>query len=154
VKKYKRRKNEREYIPRNIEKYVGQYPIIARSSWEYRFFQWADSNPSILEWSSEGHCINYQDPYQPNKSRRYYPDIYAVVKNKNGKHRCIIEIKPEKDTRLPRKKAGKSAKTLAMREHTYIVNQAKFKAAKEYCKRMGYEFVVLTEKQLFRNKRG
>jgi len=109
-------------------------------------------NPAVLEWSSEGHCIRYVDPFQPNRTRGYYPDYYVCLWTKNGKKRYLVEIKPEKDLRLPRNK-NKSKKTIAMRETAYLVNQAKFKAAKEYCKKMGFEFRVLTEKTLFRDKR-
>jgi hypothetical protein len=150
VKKYKRNKNEREYIPNNTEKYCGQYPIICRSSWEYKMCQWLDYNKSVLEWSSEGHRIRYVDPTSGyNKVRIYYPDFYAMFKNRK---KFIIEVKPEKDTRLPKKKGGKSQKTMLMREHTYFVNQAKFKAAEQYCKKLGMEFVIITEKDLFRGK--
>lgn len=154
VKKRKLRSNEREFIPKNIEKYVGQYPIIARSSWEYRYCEWLDVNPAVLEWSSEGHCVKYLDPFQPNRTRRYYPDFYVCLWTKEGKKRYLVEIKPERDLKLPLKGSKETQKTKAMRETTYLVNQAKFKSAKEYCKKMGFEFRVLTEKQLFRDKRG
>ena len=32
---------------------------------------------------------------------------------------------------------------------TYVVNDAKWKAAKEFCRVKGWEFVILTEKELF-----
>ena len=148
------RPNERSFIPKNIEKYVGRYPIICRSSWEYRYCQWLDVNPAVLEWSSEGHCIRYVDPFQPQRTRRYFPDYYVCVDTDKGKRRYLVEIKPEKDLRLPKNKANKSKRTLAMRETAYLVNKAKFEAAEIYCKKMGYEFKVLTEKELFRDKRG
>jgi hypothetical protein len=154
LKKRKLRKNEREFIPKNIEKYVGQYPIIARSSWENRYCQWLDVNPAVLEWSSEGHCVRYIDPFQPQRKRRYFPDYYVCLWTNKGKRRYLVEIKPEKDLKLPPKKSNRSKKTLQIMETTYLVNQSKFKAAKDYCKKMGYEFKVITEKQLFRNKRG
>jgi len=154
LKNRKLRKSEREFIPKNIEKYVGMYPIISRSSWEYRYCQWLDANPAVLEWSSEGHCIRYVDPFQPSRKRRYYPDFYVVVNTKAGKKIFIVEIKPEKDLNFPTNKKNKSPKTIRMMETTYLVNKSKFEAAKVYCKKMGYEFKVLTEKELFRNKRG
>lgn len=154
LKKRKLKKNEREFIPKNIEKYVGQYPIIARSSWEFRYCHWLDVNPAVLEWSSEAHCIRYIDPFQPQRKRRYYPDYYVCLCTDKGKKRYIVEIKPEKDLKLPPKNSKKSKRTIAIMETTYLVNQAKFKAAKDYCKKMGFEFKVLTEKLLFRDKRG
>jgi hypothetical protein len=70
------------------------------------------------------------------------------VKFKNRK-KFIVEIKPIKDIR-PTKKGKKSKKTIAINERTIATNQAKFKAAKAYAERLGMEFVVLTEKDLFR----
>ena len=148
MKKYKRNKNEKQYIPMNTEKYCGTYPIICRSSWEEKFCQWLDYNKDVLEWSSEGHVIPYFDGTCGRK-RRYYPDFYALFRNNK---RFIIEVKPEKDLRMPKKK-NKSPKTMAIREHTFLVNQAKFKAAKAYCKKLGMEFVIITEKHLFRGKK-
>jgi len=147
MKKRKLKDSEREYIPQNVEKYIGLYPIITRSSWEYRFCQYLDATPKIKEWSSESHIIRYVDPIIKNKRRRYYPDFYAKV----GNTKYIIEIKPQKDLKLP-KRGKKSQKTINTQTKTFVMNEAKFKAADEYCKKMGYEFIVLTEKQLFRGK--
>lgn len=154
LKNYKLRKNEREFIPNNVEKYVGQYPIIARSSWEYRYCQWLDVNPAVLEWSSEGHCIRYVDPFQPQRKRRYFPDYYVCMNTGNGKKRFLVEIKPERDLKPPPKNTKKSKRTLQRMETTYLINKSKISAAEDYCRKMGYEFKILTEKQLFRNKRG
>jgi hypothetical protein len=140
----KKTKNTTQFIPRNPKKYVGKYPIIVRSSWERMFFQWLDVTESVVEWSSEGTTIKYFDPVL-RRVRRYYPDAYMKV---NTGKRYIIEIKPEKDLRLPRK-LKKSKKTIAIREQTYVTNQAKFEAAREYCKKLGMTFKVLTEKDLF-----
>lgn len=145
MKKYKRKSNEKEYIPIKTEKYCGMYPIICRSSWEYRMCQWLDYNNRVVEWSSEGHRIPYYDPTK-NRKRIYYPDYYAKFKDDV---KYIIEVKPTKDLRLPQRK-NKSEKTMAIREETYYVNQAKFKAAKEYCKKLGMKFVIITENDLFR----
>jgi hypothetical protein len=160
MKKYKRNKNEKEYIPKYPNKYTGMYPIVMRSSWEYKFAQWLDFNRDIIEWSNESIRIPYIDPTQGErygildekigKKRIYYPDFYA--KFKNGK-KFIIEIKPQKDTRMPLKKGGKSKKTLVERERMYKVNNAKFKAAKKYAEKIGMEFLVLTEKDLFRRSK-
>ena len=36
--------------------------------------------------------------------------------------------------------------------YTYGVNEAKWKAAEEYCKDSGWKFQILTEEHLFNNK--
>lgn len=148
MKKYKRNKNDKEYIPINPEKYCGTYPIICRSTWEYRMCGWFDYNKSVIEWSSENHRIPYFDSLN-GKNRIYYPDFYVMFRNRK---KFIVEVKPEKDLRMPKKKGGKSHRTMLMREQTFLINQSKFKAAKQYCKKLGYEFIIITEKDLFRGR--
>ena len=146
MKKYKRNKNEKEYIPRNTRKYCGTYPIICRSSWEYRMCEWLDYNKDVLEWSSENHRIPYAFE---ERNRIYYPDYYVMLKNRS---KFIVEVKPEKDLRMPKKRGRKSPKTMMIREHTFLMNEAKHKAARQYCKKLGYKFIIITEKDLFRGK--
>lgn len=147
IKNHKRKKNERQYVPVNPEKYVGNYPIITRSTWEYKFCEWLDFNKTVKEWSSESHAIGYIDPMD-GRHRRYYPDFYAKICNA----KYIIEIKPSIHTRIVKNRKNKSRKTLLEREKIYIINQAKFKAAEIYAKKIGMKFIVITEKQLFRGK--
>lgn len=146
MKKYKRNNREQEFIPYNIDKYIGTYPIICRSGWELRFCQYLDSNNDVVQWASEGHRIRYFDPVR-QKNRIYFPDFFVKMINNR---RFIVEIKPLKDCRMPKKVGGKSPRTMAIRESTYRTNKAKFEAAKNYCKKLGYEFIVLTENDLFR----
>jgi hypothetical protein len=42
---------------------------------------------------------------------------------------------------------------MIIREQTFLINRAKFKAAEEYCKKLGMKFVVITEKDLFRGNK-
>lgn len=146
IKRYTGKKGQ--YIPKNPKKYVGRYPIIVRSSWERMFFQWVDVNQKVVEWKSEPTGIKYYDPVL-QRSRRYYPDVYAKILDKDGRSKeYIIEIKPAKEIRMPRK-GKKSKRTMRIEEQTFVTNMAKFKAASEYCKKMRMEFKVLTEKDLF-----
>jgi hypothetical protein len=145
IKKHKLNRKDKEYIPMNPHKYCGSYPIICRSTWEQRMCGWFDFNKDVLEWSSEGHRIRYIDP-TTGKNRIYYPDFYVMFKNRK---KFIVEVKPLKDIRMP-KRGKKSQRTLMIYEQTISINQAKFKAAKQYCKKLGMEFIVLTEKDLFR----
>lgn len=151
-------KSNKQYIPINTKKYSGQYPIYTKSSWEEKFCKWLDYNKDVVEWKSESIRIPYIDPTQgkhgylderSGKHRIYFPDFYVRFKNNK---KWIVEIKPSKHTRLPKKKGKKSKKTILERKKIYLVNQAKFKAAINWCKKMGMEFIVLTEKQLFRRK--
>ena len=86
------------FTPTFPQKYEGQYPIIAKSSWERSFMQWCDMNNDILRWSSETIVIPYFDTLK-NKNRRYYPDFMIEVINKDNKKTIwVVEIKPYKET--------------------------------------------------------
>jgi hypothetical protein len=64
------------YTPTNPQKYIGDLTnIVYRSSYELRSFRWCDSNPSILEWSSESIIIKYFDP-TTQKIRRYFASMW------------------------------------------------------------------------------
>lgn len=138
-----------QYIPRNPKKYVGKYPIVIRSEWERDFARWLDMNPFILEWKSEPVGISYFDPVR-NKDRRYYPDFSIVTRDKNKLNSFLIEIKPHKEVVPPKYGKGDSKKTKHYKQATYFTNQAKFKAARLYCKKIGTTFKIITEKELFK----
>ncbi len=92
------------YKPENPRKYKGDYKnIICRSSWERKFCRWCDLNESILEWGSEEFFIPYRAP--DGKVRRYFPDFIMKVKESNGQVKTyVIEVKPLKQTKPPKKK--------------------------------------------------
>jgi len=149
IKARQKGKKIEKFVPRNIEKYTGRLPIVIRSSWERMMCQWLDSNPDVIEWSSESHIVYYYDPVRMKK-RRYYPDFFAKIVNKDGNPvKYIIEVKPNKETKEPRVTKKQSKKTQLYNEATYLTNQAKFNAAQKYCKKMGYNFKIITERELF-----
>lgn len=145
MKHYITNKKFKEYLPKNIEKYVGTYPIVCRSSWELKICQMLDFNNKIKEWSSEGTVIKYFDTLT-NKWRRYYPDFWVKTINNE---KFIVEVKPEKDIK-PNIKGKKSNKTKRILIENAIRNKAKFDAAKNYCKKLGFKFLVLTENEIFK----
>ena len=132
----------------NAEKYVGNlHEVKHRSSWEHKYMKYLDNNSSVLEWASENVVIPYYNPIE-NRSRRYYVDFYVKVATKRGTiEKYIIEIKPSNQCNPPLKPRRQSQKyKTAMK--TYIVNQSKWKAARKYAERRGWEFLVITEKHL------
>lgn len=138
------------YTPINIEKYKGKGDIICRSSYEVKFCRWLDVNENVLEWSSESVEIEYYDLVKMKK-RRYYPDFYMKAKDKDGKiKKYIIEIKPSKETKPPRLAGRKKKDTLLNEQKVWETNQAKWKAALNWCNKWGFEFKLITEKQLFK----
>ena len=136
------------YQPNNPLKYKGNFRnIIYRSLWELKFMKYCDSNPNILEWGSEEFCLPYRSPLD-NKVHRYFPDFYIKVKENTGKiKKYIIEVKPQRQCIEP-KPQKKKTRTYIYEVREYAKNQAKWKAAEEYCLDRGYEFKILTEKEL------
>ena len=136
------------YTTKNPTKYKGNVTnIVYRSSWELRVFKYLDDNPNVLEWSSEEYIIPYKSPVD-GKFHRYFPDIWARMQGVDGRTKTyLIEIKPEAQSIEP-KVQKKITKKYITEVCTYAINQAKWKAAKEYCLDRNWEFKVLTEKDL------
>lgn len=139
--------NQGVYQPKNPGKYVGTYPITYRSAWELTFMNLCDSHPSVLQWASESIKIPYQHPLT-GKWHQYIPDFFIVFMDKDGKkHGEIIEIKPLSQS-IPEAAKSRKAKEI------YIINQAKWAAAVEWCRRQGLRFRVMTENQLYKTSPG
>lgn len=133
------------FNPKNPEKYIGRGSIKYRSSWEFKFMNFLDTHPSIKQWASEAISIKYENPVA-NKTKSYVPDFLIIYEDTSGNRKGeLVEIKPYKETTL--EAAGRSTKN----QIQAVVNQAKWKAAAEFCKRNGLQFRVLTEHDIFTN---
>ena len=139
---------QRVYKPINPQKYKGDpTKIINRSSWETMFCKWADSNKNILEWSSENTIIPYYCPTD-SEYHRYFVDFRIVLRDSKGiKRTYLVEIKPYAQTQKPEQQQRRT-KRFITESLTYVKNQAKWNAAKRYAKQRGWEFIVITEKEL------
>ena len=137
-----------KYQPSFPKKYKGDPTnIVYRSLWERTFMKYCDTNENIVEWFSEEICVPYRSPID-NKIHRYFPDFYIKVKESNGSiKKYIIEIKPKKQTIEPQVQKRKT-KGYIYEVYEYAKNQAKWKAAEEWCADRGYEFKILTEQDL------
>lgn len=135
------------FIPENPKKYNGDPSnIIWRSTWEFRVMKYLDQNPSVIWWSSEELPIKYYSPID-NKIHRYFPDFIVKLKRRDGTVMTyVLEVKPEHQTKQPTQK--KKTKRYIEESMTYVINQSKWKAATEFCKDHGWEFKILTEKDL------
>lgn len=111
-----------------------------KSGLELRSFKYCDLNPKVVEWSLEPFAIGYLSP-RDMKVHRYFPDLW--LRFETGVN-FVVEIKPSSETKMPRK----SDKQYARKLETYLVNQAKWEAARNFCKEKGAHFQVLTEKVL------
>ena len=136
------------YSPKHPEKYKGNpTQIIYRSGWERRLMVYLDENKSVIQWSSEEIAIPYRSPLD-NKIHRYFPDFYVKAVDKNGNIvEQLLEVKPKKETREPVKKK-RVTKQYITEVTTWGKNQAKWKAAEEYCLDRGWQFKLITEKEL------
>lgn len=134
------------FTPKNPDKYKGQLPIRYLSSWEFKVMQMLDNHPNILYWSSESIAIPYMNPYT-KKPSKYYPDFIVVYVDKYGKEkREMIEVKPASETFLESAKSKKQKLAIGL-------NSVKWAAAKEFSKRNGMTFRVITEHNIFAGKR-
>ena len=146
------RKNSRYrqgvYKPLNREKYSGKQDPIYRSSWELKFFKWADGNKRVVRWGSENIIIPYVSPLD-NKVHRYFVDNFIMFQDSLGrKKKFLIEIKPSSSVNKPVISERKKKSTLIYEQRTWVVNQAKWAAARKWADKKGYEFLILTEKEL------
>ena len=137
-----------KYKVRCPYKYKGDpTKVIYRSLWELKFMRYCDSNINILEWGSEEMYVWYRSPVD-NRPHRYFPDFYIKAKESNGQiKKYIIEVKPQKQTKPP-SKPKRQTRGYLREAFEYARNQAKWKAANEWCIDRGFEFKVLTEKEL------
>ena len=136
--------HKRKFIPIFPEKYTGDPTnIIMRSSWETRFASWCDKNPSVLKWSSEETVIPYRCPTD-SRIHRYFVDFKITVST--GKT-YIVEVKPAAQTQPPIY-PGRQTQRYITESLTFMKNQAKWEAAIEYARDRGWEFKIITEKEL------
>ena len=141
------------YRPENSSKYKGDIGTIRyRSSWELKYMRYLDSNPNVLKWSSEPFPIQYYAEHD-DKMHSYWPDFWLRMKDGSE---YIIEVKPYKETRPPRK-TKRNPDYLAenrrryretLRWKTYNVNQSKWAAAEDFCFKNGVTFAIVTEHEL------
>lgn len=136
------------FEPINKSKYTGARLPVFRSSWELKYMRFCDISENVLSWASESVKIPYYSPVD-KKMHTYYPDFILRVKKKDGTTKTIlVEIKPFRQTRPPKIAKNRNVKTMITESETYSVNQAKWAAAKHFCTEQGWEFYLLTEKDL------
>jgi hypothetical protein len=108
-----------------------------------------DIDPNVLWWSSEETIIPYRSPVD-NKYHRYFVDFTVRLKTVDGSTKTLlIEVKPAAQTKPPViQESKKKSKRYINEVMRWGVNSAKWKAAKEYCKDRGYEFMIMTEAEI------
>lgn len=136
------------YKPSNPKKYIGDpNNIIYRSLWERKFMYWCDVNENIIKWASEEIWIPYLSPLD-RRVHKYFPDFYIKYKNKEGEIKeSLIEVKPKRQVEGPKPQKRMTQKQMYEIKE-FAKNQAKWKAAKEFCADRRWEFQILTEDNL------
>lgn len=159
------------FYPKNPEKCLTPNSNIYRSGYELQFLTYCDNCPSILRYASEPIAIPYKNPVSsfaycmrkginPNDTRYWKTSMYnvdfwiEVPDGAGGTRKIFIEIKPYAQT-IPPVKPDENAKPAAFKRYnkesmTFLQNNAKWKAAKEFCSVRGCEFMIVTERTLKR----
>lgn len=136
------------FLPNNPTKYKGDVSnIIFRSLWERTVMVKLDMWDVILEWSSEELRIPYRHPLD-GRTKTYFPDFLVRMKTPSGIKMVILEVKPKKQTVEP-KKPKRTTKRYINEVTEYIRNQAKWEAARHYAAARGWEFMLLTEEEIY-----
>jgi len=147
-----------KYVLKNPEKFIkpkdnymksyneSTNQVLAKSNLELKTFIYFDISESTTKWSLEPFAIKYISP-KDNKIHRYYPDCFVEIKNV----KFLVEIKSSNETKPPKKPKNitvKSKRNYNKALQTFAINQAKWKAAKEFCDTNKLRFIIVTEKQL------
>jgi hypothetical protein len=141
------------FTPKNPEKYDGDPSnIIYRSSWELKFLTYCDNNDSIIKYAAEKVGVPYINPILKKEST-YWIDCSMITKAPDGTlTKWLIEIKPNKyltPPEAPTRLTEKATLNYAHHAKAYIINTAKFNAAKVWAHKNGMRFGIITENFLF-----
>ena len=132
------------YTLKHPEKYIGDAKkIVYRSLWERQAFKWCENNPKVKAWNSEEIDVPYKSSVD-KKLHRYFVDLLIQMEDKST---YLVEIKPKKETKPPKKPKRKS-KRYINEQLTFIKNQDKWEAASEFADYKGWKFQVWTEETL------
>jgi hypothetical protein len=133
------------FKPVNPNKYAGDATkIIYRSNIEHRYMKMIDLDKRIIRWASEEHVIPYVSPMD-GRPHRYFIDLVIMTEAKKV---FFVELKSYSQTIPP--KPNKKGKLKPTEVATWEINNAKWDAAKEFCRKRGAKFLLLTERDLKR----
>ena len=137
------------FTPRHPSKYKGDPSnIIYRSLWEKRLMSYLDVHKDVIKWASEEFSILYISPID-GKVHRYFPDFWIKQRNRTtgAIEVRVVEIKPAKQTKPPTIQTRRTKKYIN-EVVAWGINEAKWKAATDYCNKRGWIFSIMTEKEL------
>ena len=133
------------FTPKNASKFIGTKAVY-RSGLELKFFRFCDDNSNIIKWSSENVVVPYISPLD-GRVHRYFVDNFIIIKEGSTTKRYLVEIKPYKQTQPPATKYKKK-QHIIYEQKQWVVNNSKWESAKKFAKKKGWEFIIITEKDL------
>lgn len=150
------------FTPTNKDKVIklnSQGGLYYRSGLEQKMMIYLDNNSKIVNWGAEHLKIPYtktewvsENQEYKTTEHTYYPDFYYELRREDGTtSKVVAEVKPYSETIDPVLKPNPSAKQLKNFEYSlkmYNKNLSKWSYMIEYCKRKGFEFIIITEKVL------
>ena len=150
------------FVPKNKDKVLilnAQGGLWYRSSLERKVMTYFDNNDNIKKWSAENLKVPYKKTEYSNvtkmletTSHNYYPDFYYELLKSDGTiSRVVAEVKPHSETMQPKLPQNPTAKQLKNFEYSlkmYNSNLSKWTYMIDYCKKKGFEFIIITEKHL------
>lgn len=129
-----------------MDKFVGkERRAVYRSGLELDYFKILDKNPNVVKWGSEEVIVPY---FYENKWHKYYVDLFVIFESKGQLKKYFIELKPYSQTVEPKISKRKKQMSMLYEARQWAKNQAKWKAASAYAEKNGWEFHILTEKDL------
>lgn len=157
----------------NRSKYIGSKDPAFKSGLEERVMNYMDKNSSVLKWAYEDPkmVVEYFLPTD-GRIHRYYPDFYMEAIGSSGTiKKFLIEVKTLKEIpedylkemygskledkefkrnllKEPKSKLSKSKENYNRKRLTVLQNKAKFDAAKDFCKKNGMTFKVITQNEI------
>ncbi len=136
------------FKPKNPSKYLGNSSnIIYRSLWELKLMMYLDNHKDVINWASEEIAVPYRSPLD-RRMHRYFVDFYVKRVIQGKIKESLIEIKPKRQTQPPKVYKSKATPRVINEIKTWSVNQAKWKAAEEFCRDKGWNFLIMTENEL------
>jgi hypothetical protein len=145
-----RKRYRGRFVVKDPKKYLGDSTnVIYRSLMELNFMKWCDKSEKVLKWCSEEVIIPYISPMD-KKRHRYFPDF--LIQTIDGDW-TLIEVKPQVQSKPPKKLLVENLTPKKKRRYynavqTWLVNEAKWKAAEQLCKVNEWKWRIMTEKQL------
>lgn len=150
------------YVPQNMDKLIkanNEGGVYYRSGLEKKMMIYLDLNDKIARWCSEYIKIPYEKTEWSSVRKdfettqhTYYPDFYYELQRPDGTlSKVVAEVKPYSETVEPIIRENMNSKQIRNLEYslkTYNKNLQKWKYMIEYCQRKGFEFIIITEKQL------